>query len=175
GWHRDAGGQVVATRRLDAMLDAMNRSAEGVLISPDAPDPAGDVRRALERLDRRTVRDQLAADLVPRAWIFALVAALLLALHSAPRRTAALASLALLFPATGWAQRPTQGWQWLLRGDTVRATAAFMEEAQRSNSDTAWYNAGTAAVAAGDLAGAIPALERASVLLDPALPRQAVY
>src|SRR5690606_12774148 len=59
GWHRDAGGQVVATRRLDAMLDAMNRSAEGVLISPDAPDPAGDVRRALERLDRRTVRDQL--------------------------------------------------------------------------------------------------------------------
>lgn len=176
GWHRNSVGQEVITRRLDAMLDAMNRAADGVTIPANAPDPAGEVRRALDRLDRRTVRDQMAADLVPRAWIFALVAALLLAAQSATRRTAALASIALVFlPAVGTAQRPTPGWQWLLRGDTARAAEAFMAEAKRSGTDTAWYNAGTAAVASGDLAGAITALERAAVSLDPELRRQALY
>lgn len=175
-WHTDALGQEVITVRRDDMLQAMTDAADGVLIAADAPDPAGAVRRILDRLDRRTVRDQLAADLVPRAWIFALAALVVLAVQAVTRRTAALVGIALcLVPAAASAQRPSTGWRWLRSGDTTRAVAAFAAEAQRTGNDTAWFNAGTAAMAAGDLPGAIGALERATVSLDPALRRRALY
>jgi Ca-activated chloride channel family protein len=176
GWHRDGLGNEVVTARRDDILQALTRAGEGVLIDPEAPDPAGDVRRVLDRLDRRTVRDQMAADLVPRAWLFALGALALLGLQTLTRRTAALAALALacgIVPAT--AQRPTTGWRFLDRGDTARALEAFRRDVERSGGDTAWYNAGTAALAGRDFAGAIGALERATLGLDPALRRDALY
>ncbi len=175
-YHVDALGQEVVTSRRDDMLAAMAKAAGGTLVAPDAPDPAGDVRRALAQLDRRAVRDQMAADLVPRAWILALIALLLLALQAVTRRTAALVGVALCV-ATGSAraQRPSAGWHFLQRGDTARAGTAFLSEAQRAGTDTAWFNAGTASLVAGDLPGAIDALDRATLSLDPDLRRRALY
>jgi Ca-activated chloride channel family protein len=176
GWHRDGTGQPVITVRRDDLLQVMHEAADGEIIRADAPDPAGDVRRVLERLDRRTVRDQLAADLVPRAWMFALGALLLVGAQALTRRTAALVGIALALSGTSLnAQRPAPGWQWLRRGDTTRAAEAFLREANRAGTDTAWYNAGTSAMVRGDLVGAIPALERATLSLDPALRRRALY
>lgn len=176
GWHRDALGTEVVTIRRDDLLDAMTAAANGTLIAAEAPDPAGDVRRVLDRLDRRTVRDQLAADLVPRAWLFALGALVLLAVQTVTRRSASLIGLALLLGTGGAsAQRPSPGWRWLGRGDTTRALDAFRGDAERVGSDTAWYNAGTASIAQGDLGGAIAALQRATLALDPALRRRALY
>ena len=176
GWHRDALGEEVITVRRDDMLAAMTEAAGGVVVDPDAPDPAGAVRRVLDQLDRRTVRDQLAADLVPRAWIFALAGLAVLAIQAITRRTAALVGLALCTLAgSAAAQRPSSGWRWLDRGDTTRALEAFVAEAGRTANDTAWFNAGTAALIAGDFPGAAAALERASLSLDPGLRRQALY
>jgi hypothetical protein len=176
GWHRDGLGNEVITLRRDDLLQAMTRAAEGTLIDAEAPDPAGDVRRVLDRLDRRTVRDQMAADLVPRAWIFALAALLLVAVQTVTRRSAALIGIALAVGVAPLAaQRPSPGWRWLARGDTARAVEAFRRDVERAGSDTAWYNAGTAALAARDLAGALGALDRATLALDPGLRRQALY
>jgi Ca-activated chloride channel family protein len=175
-WHLDALGQDVITVRRDDLLQAVTDAADGVLVAADAADPAGEVRRVLDRLDRRTVRDQLAADLVPRAWIFALAALMVLAVQAVTRRTAALVGLALcLVSGSAVAQRPSDGWRLLRQGDTTRAVEAFLAEAQRAGNDTSWFNAGTAALVHGDLAGAVAALERASLSLDPALRRQALY
>lgn len=175
-WHLDALGQEVITVRRDDMLAALTRAADGVLVDVDAPDPAGEVRRVLDQLDRRTVRDQLAADLVPRAWLFALAALGVLALQAVTRRSAALVGLAICALAgSASAQRPASGWRWLQHGDTTRALEAFAAEAGRTGNDTAWFNAGTAALVRGDLPGAAAALERATLSLDPALRRQALY
>jgi Ca-activated chloride channel family protein len=176
GWHRDALGEEVMTRRRDDLIAAMQEAAEGTVIAADAPDPAGEVRRALERLDRATVRDQLAADLVPRAWLFALGALLLIGVQTVTRRTASLVGVALCLAAgTAQAQRPSRGIWFLGRGDTARATTSFLAEAQRIGSDTSWYNAGTAALIAGDLAAGTEALNRATFSLDPQLRRRALY
>ncbi len=176
GWHTDQLGQPVVTVRRDDLIEALRQAASGVVIAPDATDPAGDVRRSLDRLDRRTVRDRMAADLVPRAWLFALAAAVLVAIQSATRRSAALAGIALLLSTGTLAgQRPATGWQLLQRGDTASAAAAFLDEANRVGTDTAWFNAGTSALIQGDVVGAIGALERASVSLDPDLRRRALY
>ncbi len=176
GWHRDGTGEEVITVRRDDLFAVMHQAAQGEMIRPDAPDPAGDIRRVLDRLDRRTVRDQMAADLVPRAWMFALAALLLVGTQAVTRRTAALVAVTLCaLTSIGTAQRPAPGSQWLRRGDTARAAEAFLKEANRSGTDTAWFNAGTSAMVRGDLAGAIPALERATLSLDPALRRRALY
>lgn len=176
GWHRDGLGNEVVTVRRDDILHEMTSEARGTMVDPDAPDPAGDVRRVLDRLDRRTVRDQMAADLVPRAWLFALGALMLLAAQTVTRRTAALAGVALaLLSVPASAQRPSTGWRLLDRGDTARALEAFRRDVERQGSDTAWYNAGTAALATRDFAGAVGALDRATLALDPVLRRDALY
>lgn len=174
-WHRDAAGREVITRRRDDLLTAMTEAARGTLIPFDAPDPAGEVRRSLERLTRVTVRDRLAADMVPRGWLFALGALLVLGIQAATRRTAALVGLTLCVTGSAMAQRPTSGARLLSRGDTAAAARAFLAEAQRSRSDTAWFNAGTTALVQGDMATAREALERASLSLDPDLRRRALY
>jgi Ca-activated chloride channel family protein len=176
GWHLDQLGQPVVTSRRDEMINALRDASGATVVDPNAADPAGEVRRALDRLDRRTVRDQMAADLVPRAWIFALAAAVLIAIQTATRRSAALVGIALVLGVgNAAAQRPTSGWKWLERGDTARAAQAFLDEAKRIGTDTAWFNAGTSALIRGDFAGAIGALERASLSLDPDLRRRALY
>jgi hypothetical protein len=74
------------------------------------------------------------------------------------------------------AQRPDAGNRLLARGDTVRAAKAFAAEAKsRSRSDTAWFNAGTSALRAGDLGTAITELQAASLSLDPGLRQRATY
>jgi Ca-activated chloride channel family protein len=174
-WHRDAAGVEVITRRRDDLLQAMTEAAGGVLIEADAPDPAGEVRRSLERLTRATVRDQLAADLIPRAWLFAAASLLVLLVQAFTRRTAALIGISLFVSGNIAAQRPTIGARLLSRGDTAAAARAFLLEAEQKGSDTAWFNAGTAALIHGDVAGAREALERATTSLDPDLRRRALY
>ncbi|HEY4322248.1 MAG TPA: VWA domain-containing protein [Gemmatimonadales bacterium] len=177
GWHHDIDGKVVITVRHDELLRAATDAAHGVFIPAGATDPVGDTRRALAHLNRSVAHDHVAADLVPRAWIFALVAALLLLLQALTRRSAALIAVALMVGGvrTARAQRPSAGTRLLRRGDTVDARAAFAAAAHKESSDTAWFNAGTSALVGGDLPTAISSLERATLSLDPALRQRALY
>lgn len=176
GFHRDAKGKIVVTSRRDDLLRIVNDAAHGVLVAADAPDPVGESVRALDRLARAPVRDRLAADLVPRAWLFALVAGLLLLAHALTRRSAALVGLLMVAGlGSARAQRPGPANRLLARGDTAAARRAFAGEARRVGGDTAWYNAGTAALASGDFAAATDALQRATLSLDPDLRRRALY
>jgi Ca-activated chloride channel family protein len=174
-WHLDQLGNQVITRRDDVLLRAMTEAAHGELIAADAPDPAGDVRGVLDRLDRAAVRDQLAADLVPRGWLFGLAALAVLVIQAITRRTAALVALALVAAPALHAQRPTAAAQLLRHGDTTAALPALVAAAKQRGGDTVWYNAGTAALMQGDLATAFGALERATGSLDPDLRRRALY
>ncbi len=175
-FHRNVDGEVVVTSRRDDLLTLVTKAAGGVMIPADAGDPAGEVRRTLSQLNRAKVTDRLASDLVPRGWLWALAAGLLLLGHAMTRRTASLVGLLLCAGvATLPAQRPTTGTQLLRRGDTTQAGNAFLQGAKQRGNDTAWYNAGTAALRAGDPAAAIDALERATLSLDPGLRQRALY
>ncbi|HEX3928367.1 MAG TPA: VWA domain-containing protein [Gemmatimonadales bacterium] len=175
-WHKDSTGRDVVTVRRDDLLHIVADAAHGVVVSPAAPDPVSDVRHALDRLNRAAVTDHPVASLLPRAWIFALIAVLVLMAQTLTRRTAALVGLLLAVGLThASAQRPARGFGLLARGDTAQARAAFLQDARRSGSDTAWFNAGTAALMSGDVAAAVDGLQRASTSLDPELRRRALY
>ncbi|MBP7619963.1 MAG: VWA domain-containing protein [Gemmatimonadales bacterium] len=175
-WHKDADGQEVITVRRDDLLKAAATGARGIVVPADAPDPSGEVRRVLDRLARAPAEDRSADDLIPRAWLFALVAAVGLLGHTLTRRSAALVGLLLAVGiGTASAQRPSAGGQLLQRGDTAKAREAFAAEAKRLGTDSAWFNAGTAALVAGDMVAAQDALRRASLSLDPDLRRRALY
>ncbi|MGH7593756.1 MAG: hypothetical protein ACRELE_07905, partial [Gemmatimonadales bacterium] len=175
-WHRDANGKEVITTRRDDLLQAMTQSANGEFIPAAAPDPVGDARRALSHLNRARAADRTAADAVPRAWIFALVAALMLLAQTLTRRSAALIAVALMIgTGSARAQRPSFGNRLLARGDTARARQAFAADAKSRPNDTAWFNAGTSALVAGDLATAADELQRAALSLDPGLRQRALY
>lgn len=176
GYLTDPLGNEVLSQRRDDLVKAVVSPAGGVVVAASVPDPAGEVRRVLDRLTRSPASDRVAADYIPRAWIFALVAAVLLLGHAWSRRSAALAGLLVCIGvATLPAQRPSAGARWLTRGDTARAGAAFLGEARQIGNDTAWFNAGTAALASRDFATAVPALQRATTSLDPTLRRRALY
>lgn len=177
GFVTDELGAPVLTVRRDDLLHAVVDAAGGVLIPAAAVDPAGEVRGVLSQLHRATARDRMAEDYVPRAWLFALFAAAGLLVHAVTRRSAALVSIALVLAGAGplAAQRPSAGSQFLQRGDTARALEAFLTDAKRTGSDTAWFNAGTAALARGDIANAVGSLQRATTSLDPALRKRALY
>src|SRR5204862_3356121 len=75
------------------------------------------------------------------------------------------------------AQRPRspaeRAWD---QGDVRSAAAAYLAELKaHQDDDTAWYNTGTAALAAGDPALARATLARASASLDPELRFRALY
>ncbi len=176
GFHRDGKGDEVVTVRRDDLMKLVTDAAGGVLITPTSPDPVGEARRVLSRLARAPASDRTASTLVPRGWIFALAAALILLLQTMTHRSAALIAVALTFGlGTAAAQRPSAGSRYITRGDSVHANTAFAVEARRLGSDTAWYNAGTSALVAGDLPSAVAALQRASTSLDPELRRRALY
>ncbi len=176
GYLADPLGNEVLSQRRDDLVQAVVGPAEGIIVTASVADPAGEVRRVLDRLTRSPASDRVAADFIPRAWIFALAAAVLLLGHAWSRRSAALAGLLLVAGVAALpAQRPSAGARWLARGDTVRAGKAFLGDALRIGNDTAWFNAGTAALASGDFATAIPALQRATTSLDPTLRRRALY
>lgn len=177
GRQRDGEGNEIRTRRDDAALQAIARAADGVLIPADVPDQAGAVRGSLERLARADASAGRAADLVPRGWIAALAAALLLLGQALVRRGAALVVLAglLLGGTAATAQRPSPGSRALGAGRASEAVTRFRDEAAREGTDTAWYDAGSAALKVGEHAAAAEALARAARSLDPGLRFRATY
>jgi len=149
----DENGEVVRTKRSDEALRALAEAAKGSAVASELPDQAGAARALVATLRRSASRESRAADLEPLAWMPMLIAAVLLLLDTWRQRAGALVGLLLLFPAgDAAAQRPTPGERKLAAGQHSAAASAFLSEAGRSATDTALYDAGTAALAAGDLA-----------------------
>jgi len=176
-YQHDAEGQVIETRRRDDILQAVADAAEGTLVPAGLPDQAGAVRDLIAAFKRSPARETTTSDLLPRAWIPILIGLLLLVAQTFSRRTAALIGIAacsLLAPVE--AQIPSRGAQASERGDYAEAARAYLEDAGGHHaSDTAFYNAGTAAVAAGQFDLARQALNRAAGSLDPGLRYRALY
>ena len=169
---------MILTERRDDILRATVDAAEGTLVPNDLPDQAGAVRDLVASMKRSPSSETKTADLVPRSWIPALVAALFLLGYTLARPGPALVAVGGLLLATGTltAQRPTAGDRALAAGDPTRAAAEFLKEARGPAArDTAFYNAGTAALEAGRLGVAKGALSEAAKSLDPALRYRALY
>lgn len=178
GYKTDTEGRIVRTWRRDETLRAVTDAAGGTLVSGSVSDQAGAVRRVVDGLERAAMREQRREDLTPRAWLFALAALLVLGVQGVLRKGPALALVLLSLAPLGraLAQRPSAGDRLLRRGDTGSAAGAFAREAQRRTAaDTALFNAGTAALARGDLAASAPWLAAASRSLDPELRFRALY
>jgi tetratricopeptide (TPR) repeat protein len=94
------------------------------------------------------------------------------------RRTAALIVLALLCvsPVTLEAQRRSAAEKAWDKGNVRGAAEAYLAELKaHEDDDTAWYNTGTAGLAAGDPTLARASLSRAAASLDPELRFRALY
>jgi Ca-activated chloride channel family protein len=117
-YKRDEDGTVIQTQRRDDILRAMADAAEGTLIPSEARDQAGAVRDLVAAFKRSPTSATRTADLVPRAWIPGLVAALLLLAYTIARPGPALVGLAglLLLARPASAQRPTAGARALAAG-----------------------------------------------------------
>jgi Ca-activated chloride channel family protein len=177
-YKRDEDGAVIQTQRRDDILRAVVDAAEGTLVPNEASDQGGAVRDLVSAMKRSPTSATRTADLVPRAWIPGLVAALLLLAYTIARPGPALIGLAglLMLGRTAEAQRPTAGGRALAAGDPTRAAAEFLKEAGTGRAkDTAFYNAGTAALQAGRLEVARGALMEAVKSLDPGLRYRALY
>jgi Ca-activated chloride channel homolog len=177
-YQQDDEGKVIQTGRRDDVLRAIVDAAEGTLVPSQAPDQAGAVRDLVAAMKRSPTSSTRTADLVPRAWIPGLVAALLLLAYTIARPGPALIGLAaaLLLARGADAQRPTAGGRALAAGDPTKAAAEFLKEAGTGKAkDTAFYNAGTAALQAGRLDVARGALAEAARSLDPELRYRALY
>jgi Ca-activated chloride channel homolog len=176
-YKQDEDGNVVRTQRRDDMLRSVVDAAEGTLVPNELPDQAGAVRDLVAAMKRSPTSEARTADLVPRAWIPALAAALLLLGYTLVRPGPALVALAgLLLSRPLMAQRPTSGSRAMAAGDPARAAAEFLKEAGSGRSrDTAFYNAGTAALEARRFDVARGALEQAAKSLDPDLRYRALY
>jgi len=177
-YQQDDEGKVIQTERRDDVLRAIVDAAEGTLVPSQAPDQAGAVRDLVAAMKRSPTSSTRTADLVPRAWIPGLVAALLLLTYTIARPGPALIGLAgvLLLARGADAQRPTAGGRALAAGDPTKAAAEFLKEAGTGKAkDTAFYNAGTAALQAGRLDVARGALAEAARSLDPELRYRALY
>ncbi len=177
-YQRDAEGTVIRTQRRDDVLQAIVEAAEGTLVPSEVPDQAGAVRAVVAAMKRSPSSETRTADLIPRAWIPVLAAALLLLAYTLVRPGPALVGLGALLLGTGaaQAQRPSSGTRALAAGDPAAAAAAFLEEAGRGTArDTAFYNAGTAALESGRLDVARGALAEAAKSLDPGLRYRALY
>lgn len=177
-YKRDEDGTVIQTQRRDDILRAVADAADGTLIPSEAHDQAGAVRSLVAALKRSPTSATRTADLVPRAWIPCLVAVLLLLGYTIARPGPALVGIAglLLLSRPAEAQRPTAGARALAAGDPTRAASEFLTEARAGHAkDTAFYNAGTAALEAGRLDVARGALAEATKSLDPGLRYRALY
>ena len=175
-YKQDEDGNVVRTQRRDDVLRAVVDAAEGTLVPNELPDQAGAVRDLVAAMKRSPTAETRTADLVPRAWIPALGAALLLVGYTLARPGPALIALAgLLVGNPAQAQRPTPGTRAMAAGDPAGAAADFLKETSGAARDTAFYNAGTAALEAGRYDVARGALEQAAKSLDPDLRYRALY
>jgi tetratricopeptide (TPR) repeat protein len=174
----DDQGQMVYTQRRDDMLRAIADAAEGTVVPADLPDQAGAIKNIAAALKRSPTSETRVSDLLPRAWIPALVAALTLLALTLLNRGLALATLAglALLARDASAQRPTAGDRALAAGDPVRAAQAWLALAGAGVSrDTAFYDAGTAALAAERYDVARRALAEATRSPDPGLRYRALY
>jgi Ca-activated chloride channel family protein len=172
----DAAGRPIETRRRDDILQQVADAGEAALVPAELPDQAGAVRDLLSAFQRSPIAASSTQDLLPLVWIPALIAALLLALQTATRRTAALVGIALAaLVARAEAQRPAPGTQDYEAGRMKEAAARLTGRLDKNASDTAWYNAGTAQLAAGDYKTARKSLTQAAKSLDPDLRYRALY
>lgn len=173
----DPQGEVVRTARRDDVLRQVADAAEGSLIASELPDQAGAVREVVATLRRASAAESRSEDLEPLEWIPALAAGTLLLGHAWLRGGRALAGfLLLLAPLAGLrAQRPAEGTRALEAGRLADAIAAFGRAARGPASDTALFNAGTAAMRAGKPDEARRALDGAARSIDPGLRYRALY
>jgi Ca-activated chloride channel homolog len=177
-WQQDESGTPILTSRRDAVLQAVADAAQGTIVAAELPDQAGAVRDLVASYKRATASESRTQRGRPRAWIPLLLAGVVLAAQTFTRRTAALIGLLLgVVPAAPAQQRPRSGaekaWD---RGDARGAAANYLAELKvHEDDDTAWYNTGTAAMAAGDPALARSTLARASASLDPEVRFRALY
>ena len=177
-WQQDASGSPIETTRRDDVLGAVADAAQGTIVAAELPDQAGAVRDLVASYKRATATESRTQRGRPRAWIPLLLAAIVLTMQTFTRRTAALIGLLLcVAPVAAQAQRPRsaaeKAWD---KGETRAAAAAYLAELKtHQDDDTAWYNTGTAALAAGDPALARASLARASASLDPDVRFRALY
>ena len=174
----DDNAQVVETRLHEETLRAIADAADGTLVPATLADQAGAVRELVAAFKRSPSRETRTADLRPLAWIPALLAGLLLLLQTLGRSGAALVAVAglSLLPAGAAAQRPSAGARAMSAGDPARAAVAFLHEAESgATRDTAYYNAGTAALKAGRLDVARRALLESARSPDPELRYRSLY
>jgi len=115
-------------------------------------------------------------------WIY-IPAYVVLACAIATRRSRLIAAatvvliwhVALVLPSRLAAQRPASGARAMEAGDARTAARVWLERAGRGGGDTAWYDAGTAALAAGEYDVARQSLTTAARALDPDLRYRALY
>lgn len=176
-YKQDEEGNVVRTQRRDDILRTLVDAAEGTLVPNELPDQAGAVRDVVGAMKRSPTSETRTTDLVPRAWIPALLAALLLLGYTLLRPGPALVGLGglLLLSVPAAAQRRTPGDRAMAAGDPAGAAREFLKEAQGRSRDTAFYNAGTAALEARRFDVARGALAEAAKSLDPDLRYRALY
>lgn len=185
GYQSDDEGQVVETSRMDDVLGATASAAQGTIVAADLPDQAGAVRDLVASYKRNPATETNTQQGMPRGWIPLVLAIAILLSQAFSRRTAALVGVLLALGLAGVreasAQQPVPSRRrtiaelyWDL-GDSTRASDAYLGEVNARNGDTAWFNAGTAAMAARDFSTARSALARAATSLDPDIRFRALY
>lgn len=179
GFQEDPAGGLVETRRRDDILRALADEAHAPIVAAALPDQAGAVRDLVSGYRGSVAATTLPRERTPRAWIAALLAAVVLLGHAFTRPTAALWVVALLCvsPSVARGQQPrSAAYSAWVRGDFRSAMEGYLKEARSgAGGDTSWYNAGTAALAVSDTGLALDALRRASRSLDPWLRHMALY
>ena len=175
-WQQDESGNQILTSRRDDLLGAIADAAQGTIVAAELPDQAGAVRDLVASYKRATATESRTQHGRPRAWIPLLLAALVLSTQTLTRRTAALIALALCCAPPLSAQRRSAAEKAWDQGNVRGAADAYLADLKaHEDDDTAWYNAGTAALAAGDPTLARASLSRAAASLDPELRFRALY
>jgi Ca-activated chloride channel family protein len=185
GYQQDDSGQVIETRRRDDVLSAVADAAKGTVVAADLSDQAGAVRDLVSSYKRSRSTETSTQYGRPRGWIPLLGAVVILFGQLLVRRTAALVGVLFALSIAGAsgarAQVPNRprtpaerAWD---QGDSQAARTWYLAALASGGdvSDTAWYNAGTAALAAGDIATARSALAHAATSLDPNVRFLALY
>jgi Ca-activated chloride channel family protein len=172
----DENGVLVATRRRDDILQTVADAGDAALVPSELPDQAGAVRDLLAAYQRAPAIGSTSTDLMSLVWVPTLLAVILLLTQTVLRRTAALVGIAaILLPGQGAAQRPVEAERQFQRGQLAPAASALAASVRRSPTDTGYYNAGTALLAAGSFDQARAALDAAGRTLDPELRYRALY
>jgi Ca-activated chloride channel family protein len=188
-YQEDENGEVVRTARHDEVLTAIADAAGGAIVAADLPDQAGAVRDLVSSYKRAAESATRTNQGRPRAWVPLAGAILLLVVQSLSRRTAALVCLVgLAGTSAADAQAPRsaptprrprpatqRAWDAGRPADAARAALGPINRAHGDVDPATWYNAGTAALAAGDPATARTALSRAAASLDPDLRFRSLF